>query len=173
MLAAVGEAIVDVEVARACERFLYQEAELLDDNRVREWLELLTEDIRYEIPVRMTRERSATSVFSEQAFHMLDDYGTLRTRVERLDTEYAWAEDPPSRTRRLVTNVRVSEADRPREHAVRSNVLIYRGRYEDLGDLVVGERHDVLRQTDAGLRLAARTVLLDQTTLANNLAIFL
>jgi 3-phenylpropionate/cinnamic acid dioxygenase small subunit len=35
------------EIIREVEQFLYREARLLDERRFHEWLELLTEDIRY------------------------------------------------------------------------------------------------------------------------------
>jgi ethylbenzene dioxygenase beta subunit len=158
--------------AVAAEEFLYREAELLDDGRFREWLDLLTEDVRYRVPVRVTRERGESGVSAEM-FHLDEDRDSLALRVDRLETGFAWAEDPPSRVRHFVTNVR----PRPQgdELAVRSNVLVYRARW-DRGehDLLSGERHDVLRPGPGGLRLAARTVVLDATTLPTlNLAIFL
>ena len=103
---------------------------------------------------------------------MDEDRGMLQTRVDRLDTEYAWAEDPPSRTRRLVTNIRVA-ADGDRI-AARSNLLVYRGRHGDTVDqLIAAERHDTLIRAD-DLRLTERIVYLDHTALRTpNLAIFL
>jgi 3-phenylpropionate/cinnamic acid dioxygenase small subunit len=168
-------AAVSLDLERACERFLFHEAELLDDNRLHEWLALLCEDIVYEVPVRVTRERAAGAGFSEHGFHMWETFTSLRTRIERLDGEYAWAEDPPSRTRRLVGNVRVARDQADSELCVKSNLLLYRGRHDTPDhQLLAGERHDRLRDTAAGLRLARRTVLLDQTTLSMaNLAIFL
>jgi 3-phenylpropionate/cinnamic acid dioxygenase small subunit len=99
--------------------------------------------------------------------------GTLRMRVERLKTEFAWAEDPPSRTRRFVTNVR------PRVVAegvdVRSYLLLYRSRGDaTTAELVSAERHDLFQRTATGLRLQRREVLIDQASLAvRNLAVML
>src|SRR5262245_23698029 len=101
----------DLEIWFAAQRFLIHEAELLDDGRLREWLDLLGEDIRYQIPIRITRERSAATELGDVGFHMDEDKGMLTTRIHRLETEYAWAEDPPSRTRRYVTNVRCESAE--------------------------------------------------------------
>jgi len=163
------ELIVDVE------QFLYREAELLDDGDLHGWFDLLAEDVDYRVPRRVTRERGAEqSEFSEEGFLYREDYGTLRTRVKRYDREYAWAENPPSRTRRLVTNVRVKSAD-DEAVTVRSNLLLYRGQGDHTdADLIACERFDTLRRTDDGLRLAKRTVHLDQTILATrNLSFFL
>jgi 3-phenylpropionate/cinnamic acid dioxygenase small subunit len=99
----------------------------------------------------------------------------LETRIARLETEYAWAEDPPSRSRRYVTNVRVEATSNPDELGAKSNLLIFRNR-RDAPDhqLIAGERHDVLRRAGDGWRIARRTVYLDQATLGtHNLAIFL
>jgi 3-phenylpropionate/cinnamic acid dioxygenase small subunit len=154
--------------------FLVREAELLDDNRLHDWLTLLADDIRYRIPIRVTRERSAGPGFSKIGFHMDEDKGMLMTRVARLDTEYAWAEDPPSRTRRYVSNVRVDKVDDD-VLEVRSNLLVYRGRHGIGNDnLIGGERVDRLRRRGDGFEIAARTVYLDHATLkTHNLAIFL
>ncbi|MEV6119308.1 3-phenylpropionate/cinnamic acid dioxygenase subunit beta [Streptomyces sp. NPDC052077] len=155
--------------------FLHREAELLDDNLVDQWLETLSEDLEYSVPLRTTRERPKGPGFSSTAFHMKETYSSMRGRVQRLSSEYAWAEDPPSRTRRFVSNIRVTPGEREDELAVKSNLLLYRGRHDAVEhQLLVGERHDVLRICRDDLKLARRTVLLDQTTLAtHNLAVFL
>ncbi|HYX91065.1 MAG TPA: aromatic-ring-hydroxylating dioxygenase subunit beta, partial [Myxococcaceae bacterium] len=87
--------------------------------------------------------------------------------VERLETGFAWAEDPPSRLRHFVSNVRVDLIpERQAEVAVRSNLLVYRSRWDKpLYDLLSAERHDVLRQVNGGWKLARRRVILDNTTL--------
>lgn len=166
---------VDADLLTACEQFLYREAQFLDDGELHAWLDLLTEDVGYRVPRRVTRERGAEqSEISEEGFLYREDFGTLETRVERYDREYAWAENPPSRTRRLVTNVRIQEADE-NEVSVRSNLLLYRNQGDDTDhDLIACERFDTVRRTDDGLRLADRTVHLDQTILATrNLSFFL
>jgi 3-phenylpropionate/cinnamic acid dioxygenase small subunit len=153
--------------------WLDKEAELLDNGQFEDWLALLTDDIRYTVPVRLTRERGGGSDVGLGAPHFQDDLRTLRMRVERLKTEFAWAEDPPSRTRRFVTNVRPRV--RGDDVEVRSYLLIYRNRGDDTSvELVSAERRDLLRRTAAGLRLCQRDVLLDQATLAlRNLAVML
>jgi 3-phenylpropionate/cinnamic acid dioxygenase small subunit len=153
--------------------WLDTEAALLDDGRLEEWLALLTEDVGYTMPVRLTRERGSGSDSHAGTPHFDDDAQTLRMRVERLKTEFAWAEDPPSRTRRFVTNVRPQPTADGVE--VRSYLLVYRNRGDDARhDLLSGERRDTLRWANGGWRLARRVVVLDQATLGTkNLAIFL
>jgi 3-phenylpropionate/cinnamic acid dioxygenase small subunit len=154
--------------------FLFLEAELIDDGRFDEWLELLADDLEYQVPVRLTRERATRQDVSTEMFHLDETKATLRTRIARLKTEFAWAEDPPSRTRHFVSNVRVRPAGED-EIEVRSNVLIYRNRGSDpTHDLLSGERHDLLRRSGDGWLLARRCVVLDQATIGTrNLGIFL
>jgi len=157
----------------ACSEWLNEESELLDDNRLREWLDRLHPELDYRLPIRVTRERTKGAGHSDEGFHMYEDVDSLTTRIDRLDTEYAWAEDPPSRTRRIVSNIRVAVGDAG-EYLVRSNLLIYRGRLAATDfELLLGERHDVLVETDDGLKLRRRLILLDHSTLKNkNLAVF-
>ena len=161
---------------RACERFLYNEAELLDDLRWVDWLELLTDDITYEIPVRVTRQREGGVGTSKTAFHLREDHSSLTTRMTRLELPHAWVESPPSRSRRIVGNIRPAlngehssdpaESD-GQECDVRSNLLMIRTRGDSTDvEQISGERFDRLRVVKGQLRLARRHVVLDQTTLA-------
>jgi 3-phenylpropionate/cinnamic acid dioxygenase small subunit len=144
------------------QEFLFHEAELLDDWRLLAWIEVITEDIDYRIPVRSTRgEDSADKTFSTSSFHMVENHASLVTRMRRFG-EGAWSEAPQSRVRRHISNVRVARQDAG-ALAVRSNLLFFWARDKQV--LVSGERHDILRETDGGLRLAKRLVLLDHTSL--------
>jgi 3-phenylpropionate/cinnamic acid dioxygenase small subunit len=156
--------------------FLMREAELLDERREREWLEsCIADDVEYLMPVRENRERSEGVGFSDESFYFQDTRGSLELRVKRLETEYAWAEDPPSRTRHFVTNVRVAEGDEEDEVAVRSNLLLYRSRGSDpRHDLISAERKDVLRKEEGQWKLRKRVILLDHSVLTtHNLSVFL
>lgn len=156
-------------------QFLYHEAELLDGGRFVEWLGLMTDEVVYEMPIRLTREKSDKPDLAESMAHFCEDRETLRLRVERLKTDFAWAEDPPSRTRRFVSNVRVAPGGNDQEVRVRSYLLVYRNRGDSASaDLISAERHDVLVRADDGWRIRKRTVIVDQANLGTkNLAIFL
>jgi 3-phenylpropionate/cinnamic acid dioxygenase small subunit len=178
------QATAQVEAARVpsgspeywrCVEFLVDEAAALDDNRLDEWLRMLHPEIDYRVPIRVTRERAAGPGFSTEGYHLLETHDSLTTRVERLATDYAWAEDPPSRTRRLLSNFRVFSLQGAADLRVRHNLLIYRERGDDLDPhLLSAERADDLRELDGELRLVARLVLLDHSTLMTpNLGIFL
>lgn len=160
-------------LVRSVERFLVDEAELLDDARYREWLGLLHADILYRAPIR-TNRRSDGRVDPETGYWFDDVRGTLELRVRRLETDVNWAEEPPSRTRRIVGNVRVVEQGVD-EVAVRSNLLCYRNRGEQReGDLIAAQRNDVLVRGAGGWLLRNREIRLDHGTLSTkNLALLL
>jgi biphenyl 2,3-dioxygenase beta subunit len=95
----------------------------------------------------------------------------LQMRVDKLLTGYSWSEDPPSRTRHLLTNIRVREQDG--EYHVDSDFIVYRSRYDADEDMWVGARKDVLRRVDGSFKIAFRGILLDQTViLSKNLSTF-
>lgn len=166
-----------VVLEREIERFLYHEARLLDERRFGEWYELFTDDVRYFMPLRrnrLRREQDAELTGGDDLSYFDDDKRFLHSRILRLETGMAWAEDPPSRTRHLVTNVLVDVVeDAPGEYEVASNFLLYRNRLETEVDLFAGCRQDVLRREAGGLRIASRTILLDQNVLlSKNLSVF-
>jgi len=85
----------------------------------------------------------------------------------------AWAEDPPSRSRHLITNVEVEPGDTASEVKVYSNFMVYRSRAETEQDFYVGTRRDVLRRVGGAWKIAGRKVILDQNVLlAKNVSIF-
>lgn len=153
--------------------FLHDEAALLDDRRHEEWLEMLTDDIRYLVPVRLTTAHTLATSTSPMA-HLDEDLYSLRKRVERFRTEHAWAEDPPSRTRRFITNIRCWRGAND-ELEVESSLLLFRSRGDvQEHDLLSGRRHDRIRRVGDELRLAGREVWLDESVLrTQNLAVFL
>lgn len=155
--------------------FLYHEAELLDSGRFSEWLELMAEDVTYRLPVRTNQAQRGERDYSEETEIFSENIASLRLRVSKLGTSYAWAENPPSRTRHLVSNVRVRATDNPDELEVDSYFLAYRNRsWETQPDLFCGERRDLLRRIDGSWRLARRTILLDQAVIgARDISIFL
>ena len=165
---AVGSPIHNEVVA-----WLYLEAELLDDGHEERWLEeMVSREVVYRVPLRQTVERARGTGFAESAYHLDETHGSLASRVARNRTVYAWAEDPPSRIRHFVANVRVTETGD--DLAVRSNLLIMRTRQDQtVPQTFAGERQDVLRREDGVLRLRRRTVLLDLTVIGtHNLAMF-
>lgn len=87
------------------------EAYLLGAQHYQAWLDTLTDDVRYVMPVRVTTARGAGFDTSPGMAHFDEDKYSLSQRVARFATEHAWAEDPPSRLRHFVTNVRTFVED--------------------------------------------------------------
>jgi phthalate 3,4-dioxygenase beta subunit len=155
-------------------RFLVDEAWLLDQRDYDTWLTLLTDDIVYQVPVTLTTDQLAAS-HSSRMDHYFEDYFSLQMRVKRLKTKYAWAEDPPSRTRHLITNVATFETGDRDQIQVRSYILLVRSRGDlSAPDFISGLREDTLRVRDGGWQLARRKVTLDESVLrTQNLTLFL
>ncbi|WP_454825839.1 aromatic-ring-hydroxylating dioxygenase subunit beta [Paraburkholderia xenovorans] len=171
--------INDERIERECIGFLYREAELLDGWQFRDWLSLIASDIDYRAPVRTTRYLDAGSGFSHKAFYLKEDYDSLKMRVSRLDSEFAWAENPRTRTRRLVSNIRVGVDSNVDSHTderrVASNMAVYCYRGDAPHPMILTcERKDILRRVDGRWNLARRIALLDTTVLGlESLSIFL
>lgn len=171
-------AVPDLETERRIERFLYEEADMLDSWRFDDWLELLAPDISYDAPVRENRtyrDRHLETSAPGTSAYFEENLALLTERVKRLQTHMAWAEEPPSRTRHLVTNVLVDEGDADGEYRVRSNLCLYRTRSERDEDVIYARRLDVVRRSEhpLGFQLARRTVVFDQSTLlVKNLSSF-
>jgi len=149
------------------EQFLYEEAALLDERRFAEWLDLLTDDIHYWMPIRRTTTAKDTeNEFTEigQMAFFDDDKELLTARVRKMAVGYAWSEDPPSRTRHFVTNVRLI-AMHGDDITVEANFHLYRTRLESEEDGWRGRRQDVLRRVGSQFRLAKRHIYLEQTVL--------
>jgi len=101
--------LVDVELQHEIEQFLYYEAQLLADREYQDWLDLFADDIHYWMPIRRTV--TVENLHLEYAgrdgmAYFDDDRADLGMRVEKLQSNSAWSENPPSRTRHLVSNVR-------------------------------------------------------------------
>jgi 3-phenylpropionate/cinnamic acid dioxygenase small subunit len=148
--------------------FLIDEAALLDDDRHFEWLDCLTDDITYVMPVRKTLYRSGGAGFDERSAHWDDNRFTLELRVRRsVQVEAAYDRDPAPRIRRMVSNLVVHESDTPGEYAARSSLLVLRSRFDAPDyDMLTGKREDIIRRdADGTCKLARRRVLVDQTAL--------
>jgi p-cumate 2,3-dioxygenase beta subunit len=113
------------------EEFLYDEAAMLDEGRLEEWPELFTEDGRWIVPTTDFRHGDAGT-----SLVLLEDNLTrIRGRVVRLQSKNAHREYPPGRTRRLITNVRVT-ADDGEELTVIANFSVHRFRRRDVHEFV-------------------------------------
>lgn len=156
-------------------QFLVDESYLLDSQHYDEWLETLTHDVTYNLPVRITTARGAGFDTSPGMSHFDEDRYSLSMRVARFATEHAWTEDPPSRLRHYITNVRTFLTEEPNEFFVQSAVLLFRSRGDNREPYLVSAlREDILRNEGDVLKLARRLVLVDESVIRmQNLAIFI
>jgi len=141
------------------EDLLYREAALLDDWRLEEWLEMLSEDAIYQVPPTDVPEGDARNTL----FIIADDAVRIRSRVKQLMGKSAWAENPHSRTRRMISNVRVlgREGD---DILVTANFAVYRMRYESV-DTYIGHYDYRLIRTGNQLKIRERRAILDNEAL--------
>lgn len=148
-------------VSRAeVEDLLYHEADLLDSWRLDDWLDLLTDDATYYVPPNDKPDADARYTL----FTIADDIVRLRERVIRLKDPNCHAEFPPSRTRRLIGNVRITGVDGD-EIAVAANFIIHRFRYNDLDRAFVGHYCYKLKRQGGRLKIAERRAILDEQQL--------
>lgn len=167
--------IADMVTQYEVEKFLYDEAALLDAHDYAAWVDLFSDDTHYFMPIRRTRLRRELSKEFTQPGEMAyfdDDKMILMARLAKVSSGTSWAEDPPSRTRHLITNVRVLD-DRGDELEVESNFHTYRTRLKSEVDSWVGLRKDVLRRHEGSFLIAKRHIHLEQSILlARNLSTF-
>ena len=148
-------------VSRAeVEDFLYAEADLLDSWDLDGWLALLTEDATYRVPSNDAPDSDPRTAL----FLIADDMSRIRARIKRLKNAHAHAEAPRSRTRRLITNVRLHGQE---DGLVRvtANFVVYRFRRIQTTREYVGRYEYTLRATADGLRIKDRRAVLDSTAL--------
>jgi p-cumate 2,3-dioxygenase beta subunit len=147
-------------VSRAeVEEFLYAEAALLDEWRLEEWLALFTEDATYSVPPTDAPDAEP----DDTLFLIADDASRLASRVQQLIGKNAWSENPPSRTRRIIGNVRIRRVSGDRVYAT-SNFVVYRMRSERVATFV-GHYEHVLLRNGAGFRIQHRRAVLDLESL--------
>lgn len=154
---------------------LYDEAALLDERRFDDWVAMLAQDIIYQAPIRLTRTGAHRDRdVMRTMFHFDEDYGSLLMRTGRMHKS-AWAEDPPSRCRRFVTNVRIGEAEAAGEYEVVSYLFLERSRGDNPeNEQMTAERRDIWRDVNGSYQLARREIIVDQSVLGmSNFAVFL
>lgn len=144
------------------EEFLYDEAALLDAWRLDDWQALLTADARYEVPSNDRPEADHRSTL----FTIADDIHRLKQRVIRLKDRNAHAEYPLSRTRRMISNVRITHVDGD-ELRVEANFVAYRFRRDERIREYVGQYRHTLRIVAGALRIARRVAVIDAVELGS------
>ncbi len=168
---------MNLELIKTIEQTLYREARLLDQERYKEWVGMLTEDIHYHMPGIETRYRRDKTEqvhdLSRMAFYN-DNLEDLKKRLRRLESGTAWSEDPATRYTHMITNIEVVPTEKEDEVLVYSNFLAYRNRNEKDQDTLIGNREDIWRKTAEGYKLTKRMIILKQNVLlSKNLNVYL
>jgi len=168
---------MNLELIKTIEQTLYREARLLDQERYKEWVGMLTDDIHYHMPGIETRYRrdktDQVHDLTRMAFYN-DNLEDLKKRLRRLETGTAWSEDPATRYTHLITNIEVVPTEKEDEVLVYSNFLAYRNRNEKDQDTLIGNREDIWRKTADGYKLTKRMIILKQNVLlSKNLNVYL
>jgi 3-phenylpropionate/cinnamic acid dioxygenase small subunit len=136
-------------------QLLYHEARLLDERRFAEWLALFTEDARYWCPVD-----DADADPQRNVSIFFDDASRMAERVFRLEQGPAFAQDPPSRTRRLITNVQCEvQAGEGAPLVAHSNFMLATVR-RDRQDVWVGHYEHHLRAVEGSWRFSLKKISL-------------
>ena len=168
---------ISLELHHQISQFLYREAKMLDDWKFRDWLSILAEDISYTLrttPNAQTRDRRR-SIEPPTTWVFNDTKDLLERRVARLETGMAWAEEPPSRTTHMVSNIMVEATEVEGEYDVYVTYLLYRTQKEKDVTLYCGKRHDIIRKVDSeqDFQIFNRKIILDQVTYnSHNLSVF-
>lgn len=150
------------------------EAQLLDDRLFDDWLELLSKDISYQIPVRVVT-KNGDEEYESGGLRVNDTFAHIEGRVKRLRTGWAWAEEPPSRVVRCVGSVLVGTTDKTDRLVSRSAVVLHRHRARhEVPDVMAYRRIDELVLDGGGILLSKRVIHMSETTLMSpNISIFL
>lgn len=157
--------MLDVADHLALQQQLSYEARTLDEERYHDWLALLTDDIRYRMPlgVRRFRKDRSTPLPIGEGYTFDESYARLRLRVDRLQSGFVWAEDPRNHVRRVIGNVEIWRGAGAGEAEVYSVVTIHRSRIDGEERRIVAGRRDLWRQVGGAWKLACRDISLDHT----------
>jgi 3-phenylpropionate/cinnamic acid dioxygenase small subunit len=152
------------------EDFLWHEADILDEFRYEEWLDLLTDDVSYWMPIRRNvpsreMERELTVEDGPNMSWFTEDKASLERRVSQIRTHVHWADEPYSRISHIVSNIRIVGWNGPDEVKVKCRFVFYRNRHQDEESTFIGKRVDTLRRTSDGWKIARREIYLDQSVL--------
>ena len=154
---------------------LHHEARILDEERLTDWLDLLTDDITYRMRLtsrRFRKDRSAPLKVGH-GYIFDDNRDRLALRIKRLQSGYVWAEDPPNMVRRQVSTVEILPGEREDERQVHSVLALHRSRIDSQTRYLIAGRADCWRNVDGRWLLSRREISLDHSTVPDtNLNVF-
>lgn len=180
---------------RTVEQFYYREARLLDCRQFKQWFALCAEEIEYTLPNRNAPvperkrvgdesyhsiERELSGADAHESPLRVENYFSLALRADRLLKQDSWAENPPARTRRFITNIELLDVETHteghRQLHTASNFLLYYNRHQQEECLYSGQRRDLLlvkepatdqdAATQRQISILRREVILDWNVIA-------
>ena len=160
----MGNAVLAELKARSVSRaevedFLFHEADLLDRWALDDWAQLFTDDGEYLIPPTDLPDGDP----GKHLFLVYDDRHRLGERAKRLGKKSAHAEFPHSRTRHLISNVRI--AQEAAVVTVHCSFVVYRSK-QGVNDVYPG--HSIYRlivRQEGGFAIRSKRAVLDVDTL--------
>lgn len=138
------------------EDLLFEEAGLLDEWRLDEWLALFEEGATYWVPPAGSDDEVDPKT---TLFYVADDWFRLTERVKRLGKKTAHVEFPKSLCRHLVSNVRILDGDDD-NFEVTSNFVTYRSK-GGTTETYLGHHRYRMKVTESGIRIIHKTSFLD------------
>ena len=138
---------------RQIEDFIYREARLMDEHRYDDWLALWMDDAIYWVPSNNDDIDPTQNVSI-----IYDDRRRIGDRIDRLKSGMAYAQKPPSRMRRVVSNLEVEEGENG-EVTVYSNFVLTEIR-RGVRNIWSGRTVHKLRLENGDLKMATKKVLL-------------
>jgi 3-phenylpropionate/cinnamic acid dioxygenase small subunit len=158
------------------ENFIYHEAALMDDRRYEDWVDLMADDIHYFMPIRKNVKfgewDTENSDPASEISWFDEGKGVLEGRVRQLMTGVHWAEEPVSRIRHIISNIRVTDVQGDLITAT-DNFFVWHNRLLEEVNLFAGTRTNVLRRDpETGFKVVKRTILLDQNVLLAKVVTF-
>ena len=166
---------VDSETYLAFQNLLYTEARLLDGEQYEDWLDMLTDDVHYymPMPVRYDRAENTSTTKALEANIFNDKKQHLQLRVARLRTGFVWSENPQNHLRHLISNIEVFPTDIDGEWRVLSVVTIYRNRLDGEERRMIVSRTDTWRVEGEKVKLALRNMVFNHAVVPDsNLNVF-
>lgn len=166
---------VDQSLFFELERQLLKEARILDNEDMRDWYDMLADDLVYWMPIRENhlRKHRQPEISANRCALFDETKELIDVRLRRNESGMCWTEDPPTRHVYSISNIEAFETDVTGEYEVQSVFSLYRSRFERDDSLLMGRRKDIWRLSGDKFLLVGRLVLLQQSTLlAKNLNVF-
>lgn len=162
----------DIQTHYQVQQFYHHEAALLDNYQLDDWNNLLADDLHYEMPRRVTREKQTDLPEYVNQYYYRENKESINTRIKRLKLDSAWTINPLPRIRRYITNLRITNQQ---DNTLDTNTyqLVFTAQGEQQPILLSMQRNDTIRKTTNGYQITDRQILTDHTTLPiANLSLF-